>query len=221
MMVEDIEKIIERAKELTHCMEDRNLTIALAWLSFIGLVRTNFVSPKKEEVTLEILLEAGKIEPRVYQLLPAIMNQLSFAIQYNEEEVPKDLNDVLRAIESGGGYKEFRGIVPKRYIQWIQSPAIEIAKRRLSPKGGPRNRDTGNREVDNREMEAGDTKESISSMVRSARLDSGFTQKHLANRYGISLRALRDLEQGYDNVSLGRAMEILSVLGKRIMVIDR
>lgn len=48
----------------------------------------------------------------------------------------------------------------------------------------------------------------------------GMTQEEVANHFKISLKALRNLEQGYGSVTLGTAAKILEYLGKQLRVGD-
>lgn len=60
----------------------------------------------------------------------------------------------------------------------------------------------------------------IGRAIKAERIKLGMTQHQVSEDLGISLKALRNLEQGRDGVSLGTASEILEMFGKEIRVGD-
>lgn len=57
----------------------------------------------------------------------------------------------------------------------------------------------------------------LSAFIRQRRKELGLTQKEFAERYQISIRALRSLEQGSAQVLLSSAQEILNALGYELI----
>lgn len=60
----------------------------------------------------------------------------------------------------------------------------------------------------------------IGAALKEERLIFGITQKQAAKQFGISLKALRNLEQGSDAVSLSTVRQILKYFGKELRVGD-
>lgn len=68
-------------------------------------------------VTLDDALWAGEIEPRILEVLPALMaTRAKYLRTYT---VPDDLREVVEAINQGNPQREFRGIPVKDYCQWL------------------------------------------------------------------------------------------------------
>lgn len=61
---------------------------------------------------------------------------------------------------------------------------------------------------------------SISAILKDERLNAGMTQVQASRQFGISLKALRNLEQGIDGVPISTASKILSFFGKELRVGD-
>ncbi|MGE3756695.1 MAG: nucleotidyltransferase domain-containing protein [Pseudobdellovibrionaceae bacterium] len=60
----------------------------------------------------------------------------------------------------------------------------------------------------------------IGDSLREERQQLGMTQEQLAEQFKISLKALRNLEQGYGSVTLSTASQILEYMGKQLRVGD-
>ena len=54
---------------------------------------------------------------------------------------------------------------------------------------------------------------SLGKAVRSARKDRSLSQRALAERCGVSQRFISELERGKPTAELGKALQVLSVLG--------
>lgn len=61
----------------------------------------------------------------------------------------------------------------------------------------------------------------IAIYVRNKRKELGYTQPILAERIGVGLRFLRELEQGKKSIKLDKILEVLEFLGGEIQVKDR
>lgn len=176
----------------------------IAWLHYLGLLRHNKIAPERHRVQLTEALEAATIEPRILELLPAIMVKIPGVFQFKKNEIPKDLAIVVKQLGKGADAPEFRGISPQKYNQWLASTLLDVAKRRLSPKQSPRRRSAP----------AND----IAEVILEGRLMLALTQRQLAKTYNISLRIIRDLEQGKMDASLKSVNLILAVFGRRLKV---
>jgi transcriptional regulator with XRE-family HTH domain len=77
---------------------------------------------------------------------------------------------------------------------------MDIARRRLDFRAAPRRRCEANG--------------SFARVIRDGRMKLCLTQKDFAEKYNVSLKALRDLEQGKTTASLGTVIKILNAVGK-------
>ena len=60
----------------------------------------------------------------------------------------------------------------------------------------------------------------IGAALKEERMAIGMTQQQVAKQFGVSLKAIRNLEQGMDGVSLSTASQILEYFGKELRVGD-
>lgn len=82
------------------------------------LITTNLVvDPRKGPVALSDVLWAGKLEPRLLELLPAVMIKKPAMVEYSR--VPPDLNRVLDQLRHNETPPDFRGIPGKKLQEWI------------------------------------------------------------------------------------------------------
>src|SRR5690606_35624592 len=82
------------------------------------LLTTNIeVEPRKRPVTLEEVLWAGGLEPRLLELLPAVMIKKPTMIEYGK--VPPDLDRVLDQLRHNEMPRDFRGIPGEKLLEWI------------------------------------------------------------------------------------------------------
>jgi len=85
-----------------------------------GYLRANVEYEAKFQgrVSLADALWAGDLEPRIYEILPAIVLKKP-AFFDATEKMPDDLATVLREIRHGVATKPFRGIPAKDYLAWV------------------------------------------------------------------------------------------------------
>jgi len=174
----------------------------IAWFHYLGLLRHNGIEPHRHHPRLRNVLNAGELEPRILELLPAIMTVLPEAVRYTKREIPPDLAKVLGDIRNKQPGTVFRGVPPEKYNHWLKAPAMEIARRRLDFRRAPRKR--------------GDKAGSIGEIIRDGRIKLSLTQEAFAEKYGLSLKVIRDLEQGKLSPSLSSVMAILAALGRTL-----
>lgn len=60
----------------------------------------------------------------------------------------------------------------------------------------------------------------VGAVLKEERMKMGMTQVQVAQNFGISLKALRNLEQGIDSVGFSTVVRILRMFGKEIRVGD-
>jgi DNA-binding XRE family transcriptional regulator len=204
----DFQKLIKLAKEIKAAQDvhkhEPYYYKTIAWLHYLGLLRHNKIPPRRYTVTLAEALKAGELEPRVLELIPAILVVLPKALKFKKNEVPDDLAKHLDHIRKRQANESFRGIEPQNYLQWLSSPIMDIAKRRVNFHRMPRERSTGGH--------------AIGAFIRTSRLRLALTQKQLAEKHNLSLRIIRDLEQGKMDASLKATNDILKVFGHAIKV---
>lgn len=200
-------EIQKRAKELEN--QDKRsgdyFVNVMAWLGYLGLLRNNYVKPKRVSVTLKDVIKAAEIEPRIYELLPAMLIYMPRAFEFQKSEIPKDLDDTVRAIKKKNTIKKtYKGIPAEKYMRWIKSDVLKVAKRRLSFRTAPRKRENQTTE--------------IGHFVRDRRIRLALTQEALAKRCGVSVRVIRDLEQGRMSASLVNVSKILEVFSAKLKI---
>jgi DNA-binding XRE family transcriptional regulator len=176
----------------------------IAWFHYLGLLRHNTVQPRRFKVTLQEALKAGELEPRVLELIPAVMLLLPKALKFRKNEIPEDLALNLERIRKRQQTENFRGIEPRSYLYWLKSPVMEVARRLLNFHCIPRRRSI---ETHN-----------IGAFIRESRMRLALTQKDLAKKYNLSLRIIRDLEQGKLDASLKATNDILAVFGSTLKI---
>jgi DNA-binding XRE family transcriptional regulator len=202
----DFRELIERAKQKNQADIRRKTEPyylkTIAWFQYLGLLRHNRIPAQRFTVTLKEALKAGELEPRILELIPAILIVLPKALKFKAGELPKDLAILVERIRKRQADEDFRGIPARNYLHWLRAPVLDIAKRRLDFHRIPRRRSTETH--------------SIGEIIREGRQRLSLTQKELAKKYGLSLRVIRDLEQGKLDASLKATNEILRVFGRKI-----
>lgn len=58
--------------------------------------------------------------------------------------------------------------------------------------------------------------ERLIEFIRERRRSMGFTQKDLADRAGVGLRFIRELEQGKPSLRLDKVNQVLALFGRRM-----
>ncbi len=120
-----IEELIARAKEKNLLLEKHRKSMRykkiLGRLVAMNLLRTtDDVLLNREKMKLNDLLWAGKIEPRILELIPAIAVKKPSAI-VDLENAPEDLKTVIKEIKAANPISKFRKVNPKDYMQWLGS----------------------------------------------------------------------------------------------------
>lgn len=82
-----------------------------------GLLRTT-LDLASQPVTLEDALWAGAVEPRIMELLPAILVKRPALITM-PQQLPDDVADVIHAIRHGKNAPAFRGVPAEQYLPWV------------------------------------------------------------------------------------------------------
>jgi hypothetical protein len=204
----DIDAIKAKAKRLDDQtqaeMAQPYFQNVMAWFVYLGLLRHNNIKGRRVRVTLTAVLRAGAIEPRILEVLPALLVRAPDAVKFNRRDIPRDLAEVLAAIKRRNATVEFRGVAAHKYLHWLTSPAFETVLRRLHFRALPR-------------VRPGKTSE-LAEIVSQCRIARELTQKQLADSYGLSLRVIRDIEQGKLTASFQNVTDVVSALGRKVTI---
>lgn len=85
-----------------------------------GLLETNIegIVPGRRPVALDDALWAGTVEPRIMELLPAVLVKKPSLLRL-PKELPEDVAGVVHAIRHGKPAASFRGVPPEQYLPWV------------------------------------------------------------------------------------------------------
>ncbi|UCH29727.1 MAG: hypothetical protein JSV06_01510 [Myxococcales bacterium] len=88
-----------------------------------GLLETTIegIRPHEKPVPLDDALWAGGVEPRIMELLPAVLVKKPSLLRL-PKELPADVAEVIHAIRHGKAAPSFRGVPPEQYLPWV--PAV-------------------------------------------------------------------------------------------------
>ncbi len=106
------------------------------------MLRHNKILPDRYPVTLDEALKAGELEPRILELIPAILIVLPKALKFTKNDIPDDLAKQIERIRKRKTNENFRGIAPHKYLHWLSAPVMDVAKRRIEFRHMPRRRAT-------------------------------------------------------------------------------
>lgn len=94
------------------------------------LLTTNIegIRPHDKPVPLEDALWAGTVEPRIMELLPAVLVKKPGLLRLPKDP-PEDVAEVMHAIRHGKKAPSFRGVPPDQYLPWV----TEVGRKGKSP----------------------------------------------------------------------------------------
>lgn len=120
-MTDDLRaKARRRLAELERARADPRFRRALGLLARAGLLTTTVDDlPRPDRVSLADLLFAGTVEPRVLELLPAVVLKRPRLVRL-PKRLPPDLEVVLASVREGRALPSFRGVPPAAYLPWIE-----------------------------------------------------------------------------------------------------
>ena len=200
------DQIIARAKEKNATYrvlrDGPEFQKTIAWFTYLGLLQHNRIKPARFKVTLADVLVAARVEPRILEILPAVLAKVPDVLVFKFKDLPADLKAVLRGIREGVPVLKFRNVTAEEYTQWLDAPCIEVAKKRLSFRKTPR-------ASFKRSTELGE-------MIKLERRQLTLTQKEFAEKHDISLGMLREIEQGKTSISFRSVEKILNALGRKL-----
>jgi len=116
-----VKKLIEKAKlklkALQKLRKDPRYLKTMGKLKLAGLLDVRDIPDYRGQIFLNDALWAAELEPRVYELLPAIIaRRPKFFVFF---ELPEDLGHVVKEIKRGHPVTPYQGIAPEKYNQWI------------------------------------------------------------------------------------------------------
>ena len=199
---EIIRKAADKARDDIALAQKPGFIQTVAWFNYLGLLKHNKILPHRYHPDLEDVLKAGEIEPRILELLPAVLILLPEALRFRKVDLPQDLAAVIEDIQNRRECKPFRNIPAQKYCHWLHAPIIDIARRRLDFRGSPRKRSA--------------IKTDFGGIIRDGRLKLCLTQESFAKKYNLSLRVVRDIEQGKTTASIAALSAILKVFGRTL-----
>lgn len=112
-----INKAKRKAQRLKKLRSDSRYLKTVGKLKREGFLDVRDVVEYRGQVFLEDALWAAKLEPRIYELLPAIIARRPKLFVFFE--LPKDLEAVVKEIKKSCVKTPYQGVAPEKYSQWI------------------------------------------------------------------------------------------------------
>jgi hypothetical protein len=117
-MAELQRKAQQKQKRLERLRRDPRYREAVGVFVHAKLLTTNIeLESRKGPVALKDVLWAGRLEPRLLELLPAVMIKKPSMVEYGK--IPADLDRVLDQLRHNETPSDFRGIPGKKLQEWI------------------------------------------------------------------------------------------------------
>jgi hypothetical protein len=121
---QDLDAIRRRARRraalaATH-RRDPRFRAVMGRLVALGLLDTNIegIRPHRRRISVEDACWAGLVEPRIFELLPALVLKKP-GIFRGGPDLPDDLREVVAAARRGECTASFRGVPASDYLRWI------------------------------------------------------------------------------------------------------
>lgn len=111
-----IERAKRKAKQLRKLRADPRYLKTIGRLKRDGLLDVHDIPEYRGQVFLQDALWAAQIEPRIYELLPAIIARRPKCFAYLT--LPDDLEVVVRELKRGHAATSFRGVAAEKYERW-------------------------------------------------------------------------------------------------------
>lgn len=112
-----IQKAQNKARRLKSQRQDFRYLKTMGKLKYEGLMDVSDISVHRGQVFLSDALWAAELEPRISELLPAIIARRPSIFAFLD--LPEDLYQVVREIKAGHPVTPYRGITPQKYGRWI------------------------------------------------------------------------------------------------------
>jgi DNA-binding transcriptional regulator YiaG len=211
----DVKQIQKRASETFKNLQEETqkpyYRRVMEMMLFLGLLRNKKYQPCRHILALGDYLRAGKIEPRILEVLPALVLNAPEAIDLKKTPIPEDLKEVLMALKdvSEEGLPTYRGIAPEKYLHWCDPKHFVLAKKKINYRKRPRKvRTEKTKELDD-----------IAIDTRNARLALVLTREEFARTFDIPVSVLRKIEAGdSDDVKLKDLKKVIEAIGKELKI---
>jgi hypothetical protein len=126
---EIIHQFRKKAEKLAAAKKENRFRHVIGKLKCARLLDAPGIPEYRGPVDIKDVLWAGKIEPRVLEVLPALMiRRPKFLRSY---EIPEDLEKVLVGIRRGKAHEPFRGVSPERYLRWLDGRGSQLKTFRM------------------------------------------------------------------------------------------
>jgi hypothetical protein len=126
------EKIIEKAKrkfkKIQKLRNDPRYLKTMGKLKRAGFLDVRDMAEYRGQVFLEDALWAAELEPRIYELLPAIIARRPKFFAFLD--LPEDLELVVKEIKRGLPNTPYRGVAPEKYAAW----SLFVGQKSTAPK---------------------------------------------------------------------------------------
>ena len=123
-------RAIKRHQAKRRKQRDPRFRAAMGRFVAEGLLETNIegIVPRRRPVPLGDALWAGTVEPRIMELLPAVLVKKPRLLRL-PKDLPDDVAEVMHAIRHGKPAPIFRGVPPEQYLPWV----TRVGRKGLSP----------------------------------------------------------------------------------------
>lgn len=110
----------KKRRSLARKRKDERFVRAMGKLVAAKLIETNMeaIVAVRGAVHIDDALWAGTVEPRIFELLPAIVLKKPSLFE-GSDALPEDLAQIVRAIRHGEATEPFRGIPAAGYLPWV------------------------------------------------------------------------------------------------------
>ena len=112
-----IEEARHKAKQLQKLRRDPRYLKTIGKLRREGFLDARDVPKYHGQVFLQDALWAAELEPRIYELLPAIVARRPKFFAFMS--LPVELDRVVKEIKTGHPVTEYQGVAPEKYNQWV------------------------------------------------------------------------------------------------------
>ncbi len=133
-LIQSLRSQVARTEEIRNTPAVRRV---FGFLSSIGLLRTpeNHEGRKSTKLSLRDVLKAGKVEPRVFEVLPAAMYAYPKSFLH-QETLPEELQIIIKALHAGEERTtSYGGITYKEMKRWMH---FQLPDKRTKPLGKKR-----------------------------------------------------------------------------------
>lgn len=121
-----IKKFQKKALALRAAKKTKRYQRVLGKLKRAKLLEAPGVPEYGGPVELDDVLWAGKIEPRILEVLPSLM--MTRPKYLRAYKTPEDLKAVIQQIRAGKATDAFRGVSPRDYCKWLPEKALGSSK---------------------------------------------------------------------------------------------